>query len=234
MTTIQKHRILGRVAIAAVLATCVAAPAFAAANGPAPTMNIVSPVAGSGTIFKSSFPASVDVEFTALMNEGDLKDLKNLNVKVNGVSLYGEPDGVNAFHATGHNPPECVSTYATTPYSCAVTNPQSATLKAPWSIPGVGTYTIVVSGKYQGATGTDTEVVEVAATISAEYPAPPAVANAYINAQGKGYVTAGQRGCIIGKIAKDAQMDVFGARPGPYDTDLIEGYVLAYMPGCPR
>jgi hypothetical protein len=229
MTTIQKHRILGRLAIAAVLATCVAAPALAD-NGPAPTLNITSPTAAS-IVYLSSFPATVPVNFTVTMNgTSELKFVSEVNVTVDEASLYGSATGVNAF-GNGNACTEVVTSGART---CNATSAQHAALSVPWSVPGVGTYTIVASAKYRGELGYDEEAVQVS-TFSAEYPAPPAVANAYINGMGKSWASAKQRGCIIGQIAEGhAQYEAYGPKGGPYNTTAIHAAVESFAAGCPR
>ena len=229
MTTIQKNRILGRVAIAAVLATCLAAPVFAAANGPAPTLNITSPTAAS-IVYLSSFPATVPVNFTVKMNgESELQNLNVLDATVDESSLYGDAVG-NPFDTSN----ACTASVTSGTRTCSVTDSKNASLSVPWTVNGVGTYTIVVSGKFRGAEGIDEETVQVA-TFSAEYPAPPAVANAYINSQGKTYANAKQRGCIIAQIAEQhAQYEAYGPKGGPYNQSSIVAAVQTFAAGCIR
>lgn len=73
------------------------------------------------------------------------------------------------------------------------------------------------------------------ARLSAEYPAPPAVANAYINAGAGGLqLTGKQRGCVISKIAEQhGKFQYYGAKDGPYDTPLIHSAVGNFATVCP-
>jgi hypothetical protein len=78
------------------------------------------------------------------------------------------------------------------------------------------------------------EIVQVA-QLSAEYPAPPAVANAYINSKPRNWVTSTQRGCIIKVIAEQhGQYSAFGPKGGPYNVPLIQATVDSVASSCPR
>lgn len=210
-------------------AASVAGPAFSQ-NGPAPTMSIVSPTAAGGTLYLGSFPATEQVAYTVQMNGGgELKSLQNLNVTVNGVSLYNTLDGLNAFNQSN----ACTGLAVTAPNLCNTSDAYNARLHVPWTVNAVGNYTIIVSAKYRGATGLDEETVAVA-QLNAEYPAPPAVANAYINS-GEVKLSGKQRGCVISMIAdQHAHYSAYGAKGGPYDIGAIKGAVNSFASTCPR
>jgi hypothetical protein len=73
-------------------------------------------------------------------------------------------------------------------------------------------------------------------TIAIEYPAPPAIANAYINSLGaaiKKAFTAGARGCVISDIAQNhGQLEKYGPKPGPYNVAMVQQDVRIYSTGC--
>jgi hypothetical protein len=202
--------------------------AFGQANGPAPTLNITSPTAAGGVLYVGSFPATVPVAYTVQMNGGELKALTVLDVTVNGVSLYGNPQ--NAFDSAN----TCVSALTSNGNSCYASSSTTANLTVPWKISAIGDYTIVVTAKYRGAEGIDTESVTVA-QMMAEYPAPPAVANAFINAGAGGLALSGkQRGCVISKIAEQhAKYETYGPKGGPYNDALIHSAVGNFATVCP-
>lgn len=201
--------------------------------GVAPTLNITSPTAGGGAIFFGTFPAVVNIAYTVQMNGGiELKDLTNLNVIVNGTSLYGGAQ--NAFTNSAGGANQCQGVVATAPHTCNALDAYNASLTARWNVPAVGEYTIVVSGKHKSAIGEDVEVVQVS-QLSAEYPAPPAVANAYINTKPRSWLTSTQRGCIIKQVAEQhGQYAAYGPKGGPYNVALIQAAVESYASGCPR
>lgn len=202
--------------------------ALAQSSGTAPTLNITSPTAAGGVLYVGAFPATVPVTFTVQATSGALKDLTQLNVTVNGVSLYG--GSLNPF--TNDN--ACVAFLTTGGNYCSVSSSTAASLSAPWNISAIGDYTIVVTARYRSATGTDEETVSVA-QLAAEYPAPPAVANAYMNAGAGGLPLSGkQRGCIISRIAEQhAKYETYGAKGGPYNEPLIQSAVGNFATVCP-
>lgn len=206
-------------------------PALAQNSGPAPTMNIVSPTAAGGALFLGSFPTTVPVNYTVTMNGGsELKNLVNLNVLVNGVSLYGSDTGLNAFG----NGNVCTGAVATSPNTCSTTDAYNAALSVPWTVNAVGPYTILVTAKYRGVDGTDQETVTVA-QMSAEYPAPPAVANAYLKNHPTLRLSGKQHGCLISKIAEQhAHYSAYGPKGGPYATGAIQAAVDSFASSCPR
>jgi hypothetical protein len=76
--------------------------------------------------------------------------------------------------------------------------------------------------------------------LAVEYPAPPAVANAYINSDPTYKAAPGKkRGCIISKVAEkhakwsDDPYVGYGPKGGPYIEEAIEADVDYYMSnGC--
>ena len=71
--------------------------------------------------------------------------------------------------------------------------------------------------------------------VSVEYPAPPAVANAYLNATyTKQQLNAKRRGCIVSQIADNHAKDSkYGPKGGPHNTDEIEDDAEYYFLNCP-
>lgn len=103
-----------------------------------------------------------------------------------------------------------------------------------WSVTEPGSYTLELTARHGGDTGSDTIVVEyLLQLVSVEYIAPPAIANAYINANPTlKKLQAKRRGCIISKIATmHGQDEAFGPKPGPYNEPLIRSTVDSLL-GC--
>lgn len=211
----------------------IAASSVFAQAGVEPTLNITSPTASGGPIIFGTFPAVMNIAYTVQMNGGiELKSLTNLDVTVNGVSLYGGPQ--NAFSNSAGNANQCQGVVTTAPNTCNSLDAFNASLSARWNVASVGEYTIVVSGKHKSETGEDMEVVQVS-QLSAEYPAPPAVANAYINTKPRTWLTSTQRGCIIKQVAEQhGQYAAYGPKGGPYNVPLIQSAVESFASGCPR
>jgi hypothetical protein len=74
--------------------------------------------------------------------------------------------------------------------------------------------------------------------LAVEYPAPPAVANAYINSDPTYKSAPGKkRGCIISKVAEkhakwsDDPYYGYGPKGGPYDEEAIMQDVDIYYAG---
>jgi hypothetical protein len=141
--------------------------------------------APTGPLYVSSFPYSAPITFSIYhgpstdspSTTSELKNVGVLDVLVNGTSLFGQPIG-NPFGNTN----TCSSDMVLPKVSnCAVQNANNATVTVPWSIPGPGSYVLLVSAKHQNDVGDDTETLQVF-VVTAGYPAPPAIANAYINA----------------------------------------------------
>jgi hypothetical protein len=195
----------------------------------APTLNITAPTAAGGALYLGAFPSTLPIQYTVQANGGaELKNLTQLNASVNGVSLYGGQ--MNPFTNTN----ACVSALTTAPNTCFVSSSTNASLSVPWTISAIGDYTLIVTARYQNAAGSDEEVVTVA-LVSAEYPAPPSVANAYINAGAGGLPLSGkQRGCVISRIAEQhAKYETYGPKGGPYNELLIHSAVGNFATVCP-
>jgi hypothetical protein len=101
-----------------------------------------------------------------------------------------------------------------------------------WTVPAAGEYTLVISARHGNEDGTVSEEVEFH-LVAVEYPAPPAIAHAYINSTpALKSLNGKKRGCIISEIAKlHGQQEAFGAKPGPYDEALIRVTVDSHA-GC--
>lgn len=70
--------------------------------------------------------------------------------------------------------------------------------------------------------------------LNAEYPAPPAVANAYIKDNPAVLASKKQHGCVISQIADEhAKYSTFRPKGGPYNTEMIEAYVVVFASTCP-
>ncbi|CAN5692332.1 hypothetical protein BH20ACI4_BH20ACI4_28340 [soil metagenome] len=185
-----------------------------------PTISITGP---SGTVFVPGFPYNTTIDFT--ISHADLNDLNALRVDIDGNQLhnFGNPFSTTACNSGGGN----LAGVATL---CSVAA-GTATVKIPWSVPGPGTYTISVSVKHNGAEGEEVETATFVLT-AIEYPAPPAVANAYLNTFTP-KVNAKKRGCVISQIANNhAQNSKYGPKGGPYDETLIRSDTDLYLAGC--
>jgi hypothetical protein len=184
----------------------------------APVVTITSPTDGS-TLYFPSFPATVNLGFT--ISHNDLSDLNVLDIKVDNTSIFsGGPLG-NPFPSNA-----CSSAQMVLPNisSCSTNGSNLATVSAPCVVSQIGTYAIAVSVKHRGAEGVDEEDVTIALLV-VEYPAPPAVANAYLNngTFNKKTLTGSVRGCIISQIANNHAMESkYGPKGGPYDESLIK------------
>jgi hypothetical protein len=212
------------VSAAAMAALCSSA-AFAQApiNTP-PTLNITSP---TGTIYSAVFPFTQPVATQITMNAGELASLTGFNVKIDNVSITGN---LNPYDINN----QCTTAVTTNGNTCSFTSSTAGTVTVPWSVPSIGTYTITVVARYINALGSDEEQVTVANS-NIEYPAPPAVANAYINSTGwRTTLTGKQRGCVISKIAEDhGKTSAYGPKGGPYDINAIQQAVGSFAGSCP-
>lgn len=204
----------------------------ASALAAAPIVDIHAPTSAS-IVYSSTFPFVQDVTFSLQATskkqgqvevDASLKDIGVLNVLIDDASILagGVPVG-NPFDSSN----ACTSALTTLPNTCLASDSDNAVVSVPWTVTAVGQYTITVSAKIHNAEGEDEEVVMVALA-SAEYPAPPAVANAYIKANPSVLLSKKQHGCVISKIADEhAKYEAFGPKGGPYDNSLIHAHVVA-------
>lgn len=191
----------------------------------APTITITAP---TGTQFVS-FPYSTSIALNISDGAGELDKVNNLTVVVEdgvnpAVTLY---TGINAFSAG----PVCsVQIGGVSGATCSVAAGVGS-ITLPWTVTAPGTYTITVSAKHQNALGEDEEIATFQ-LVAVEYPAPPAVANAYIKAT-YGKLTAKRQGCVISQIANlHAHDSAFGPKGGPYDIPLIQSTVTSLVTGA--
>jgi len=200
-----------------------------------PTVNILAP---TGTVFVGAFPYTTNLTVQVSHPAGALSDLNVFDVKVSQVSpvstpptsiLLAGPLG-NPFPGNVCSPSQMVIAKGVT--SCGVSS-GIATVSVSWTISGPGTYMVEVSLKHQSAVGDDAETV-VFNLIAAEYPAPPAIANAYINANARAKKASPTvRGCVIAQIAQNhGQTQKYDPAPGPYNDDLVQSDVRTYWSGC--
>jgi hypothetical protein len=191
----------------------------------APVVNITgptSPLVWSGSSFTTS------IAFT--ITHSELKNLNVLDVLVGGTSIFsgGQPIG-NPFD----NANACGSLMVLPNVSsCSTTPTDAASVQVPWTITEPGDYVIMVSVKHQGVTGADEEAVSVVlATVA--HPAPPSVANKYINSKYGAKAAAKVRGCVLNQIAGNHAKDrKYGDSPGPYNEALIGSDVDSYWLPC--
>ena len=185
-----------------------------------PVINITSP---TGTVFVSSFPYATTISLS--IHHVSLSNLNVLEVTVDGNSLtgiIGNPfDGSN----------QCRPVAFVGGTTCNTSSTDDATVTVPWSVPAPGTYSVGVRIRHQGSEGIDEEDVTFS-LVAVEYPAPPAIANGYINSVYKG-ISAKKRGCVISLIANNHAHDSkYGPKGGPYDNDLVKADVDTYIYAC--
>jgi hypothetical protein len=224
----RKLAIAGGVALVAITATVY--------GSTAPTVTITSPITGE-TIY-GTFPYTLPLTFEITHeDQGDLNSVQDLTItaqKAGDATATTILDGAKPF--AGNN--TCVSPYPAGILGCSVNADGTiGTLVVNWQVPSAGTYTFTVSAKH-GREG-DSDAIEVIfdlQTVSIEYPAPPAIANAYINSLSstiKKQFTAGVRGCVISDIAQNhGQLEAYGPKPGPYNVAKVQADVKIFSTGC--
>lgn len=198
------------------------------ASADAPTMTIVSP---TGTIFVSGPGAVVPLMLSVQHNP--LSVLTQFDVQVDGASIIGGQ--VNPFTA-GATANLCTAALTAVTAACATNNLDQAAVTVNWMVQSVpASYTLFIKSRHQSVTGTDEEEVLVQ-VLDIEYPAPPAVANAFINSQSstiRKQFTSAVRGCVISQIAEaHAKLEAYGPKGGPYDVPHIQSDVRALSPSC--
>jgi len=137
----------------------------------APTITIYP----MGPLFFSSFPQTVDVNFKVDHDDANVTALTDFTLFVNDV-LEAGPSNLTA----------------------GLGNVFTAELSLPWEITGPGTYTLMVSARHGGSTGSDTEVVIVQTTVVVDYPAAPAIAARLLRENG---VSGSARGYYVSMVA---------------------------------
>lgn len=203
----------------AVLAVCCAAPAAWAQN----SVTVVSPTDGS-IVAVEQFPASVPVTLdVSFINAGNGSCQNNAVTELTVTSAL-LPSGAPV---TIYGPQKPVFDQTDT---CP------GKLSFDWVVSSAGTYILEATAKRGAAVEVvdDVEVtIKIDMVVSVEYPAPPAIANAYINSSDTlKKLQAKRRGCIISKIATEhGQNERYGAKPGPYNDGLVRSDVDSLL-GC--
>jgi hypothetical protein len=205
-----------------VLALVVALGVAQQAYADAPSLTINSP---TGTVYVAQFPTLQQLNVTLTHNQ--LRHLAVLELAVNGVSLTPSPIG-NPFD----NANQCKYPNMAVTSSCSTNGLDQAVISVPWTVPAPGNYVITASVKHQGDEGEVSETVTFS-LVAVEYPAPPAIANAYINQTYGGRGSARVRGCVINQIAAlHAQYERYGPKGGPYDNATVYADVTAFWRPC--
>lgn len=190
-----------------------------------PVINVLSPVTGS-TIHASTWPFTTNLTFT--INHDSLADLNVLDVKVDGTSILpGQTPIGNPFDAAG-----CRLSQFPAPLGCNAIDASNAQITVPWAVE-LGTHTLSFTVRHTGRDVEEEEVEVMVVLVNAEYPAPPAIANAYINQNYKG-VAPKRRGCVVSQIAQyHAKDQRYNPAPGPYDGAAVRNDVDALIAYCP-
>lgn len=196
--------------------------AVAPAHANQPVIDLVSPAPDS-TVFIAGFPAVVPVTFT--ITHDPLDNVNVLQVVSAGTSLPLDASG-NPFSSSG-----CSSQLASVGYTSCSVNGTVGTLGFNWGIPAPGQYTLQISAKHRNDMGVEDEVVTFQ-LVNVEYPAPPSVANKYINTYYRS-IKSGVRGCIISAIAElHAHDSAYGPKGGPYNEAAIREDVDGFKLDC--
>jgi hypothetical protein len=203
------------------------------ANDPVmPEITVIDPADGATLIASTGFPFVTTLKFQ--IKHPTLETLNVLDVKVSDTSILGVAIG-NPFEESGGTR-TCRAVAFPSPRTCTVfADNQTAEVTVPWSIPSVGTYTIAFTVR-DGGQAIELEDVTVNVVISAEYPAPPSIANAYIKAA-YGKLNSKAHGCVISKVAerhaKESGFETgYGPKGGPYDTDKVHADVDVWKGVC--
>jgi hypothetical protein len=201
-----------------------------AAFADTPVIQILSP---TGSVVAPGFPFSQPI--TIQITHDSLDDLNVFNVKIGAtletaVSLIGDDVG-NPFGSGS----SCAAVLTASGRTCSVVG-NTATLVFPWQVPSAGSYLLWTTVRHQGhgqdGVATDEETVAFS-LISVGYPAPPAIANAYINSTDLKSGAPKVRGCVISQIAANHAHDQkYNAPPGPYNEALVKADVDYLWPLC--
>jgi hypothetical protein len=204
--------------------------AYAHANSPflPPIVTITAP---TGTVYSSSWPVSAPITVRIQTPAGEeIGDVANVNVTVNAVATLAA--NLNPWFHPGNL---CNPGALPVGVTCTSANADDGTITVPLSVLIPGSYIIAASATYKGQDGSFSETVSFL-TLSVEYPAPPAVANAYLNTPAlKPNLTGKQRGCIVSMIAeRHAKLSAYGAKGGPYNEAMIQNDVSNFLSQCPK
>ena len=228
----MKNSILKKSILVSIFCLLMAAAVFAQATNIPPTINITGP---TGTVFVSSFPFGTNITMQ-ISHPAGLANLQVFDVEVAQVTPVatpftllthiGNPFDQNGACSNQMTPINQVS-------ACSV-NTGVANVAVMWQVPAAGTYSIQVTLKYKGADGIDLVSATFELLLSVEYPAPPAIANAFINANPALKKAASTiRGCVVSQIAQlESQTQKYNPQPGPYNVPLVQSDVTAFWPGC--
>lgn len=176
-----------------------------------PGVEIVAP---TGTQYVDQFPSAVNVTLNlSVYNPSGGCVTNGIKALTVAAQHTDDPDST-LIHTSASNPINNASQLCPAPYSFV------------WNVPKPGSYSLVVTATHGNDDGTENAVVEFLA-LAVEHPAPPAVANTYINATPIYKSTSGKkRGCVISKIAENhAKESKYGDKGGPYDLSSIKADV---------
>jgi hypothetical protein len=188
-----------------------------------PVVTLLSPAPNS-TIFVPPYTHTL----TFRIQHDELKDVHVLKVKVNSVfvvDVSGNPFGNdNLCHANLTSIPGV---------GCTPESASSAVVSVPWQVTALGDNVIEISIRHGGSLEAEEEHIEVV-LLSASYPAPPSVANAFINSTPDLKSGAAKvRGCVLNQVAeKHAKGQQYGPAPGPYNDPKIRNDVRNWWTGC--
>ncbi len=200
-------------------------PSLAVADSP--TVTIMSPADGA-TIY-TTFPAVVQI--TTQVVHDPLTSLNVFDVVVDNDSILPQDALGNPFPSNVCSSSQMDAAHGVA--SCSTDQASTAWVATPWTVYGPGTYSLTVVTKHRNLEGDD-DVAVTLALLTVEHPAPPAVANAYLNATyDKKALTSRVRGCVISMIAENhAKYSAYGPKGGPYDEGMIQGDASAYVEAC--
>jgi hypothetical protein len=192
---------------------------------------IVTITAPTGTVFSSSWPVSAPITVRIQTPEGEeIGDVTNVSVSVNAAATVA-----NNLNPWAHPSNLCNAGTLPVGVTCTSANVDDGSITVPFSVDIPGSYIIAASAKYRGQDGSFSETVSFL-TLSVEYPAPPSVANAYLNTPAlKPLMTGKQRGCVVSMIAlKHAQLSAYGPKGGPYNEAMIQNDASNFLSQCPK
>lgn len=193
----------------------------------APTVEIVSP---SGAQYVPGFPAVVQVTLQLSHIHPSNDDNCQLDA-ISGLKVTAQHADDAAPNLIHENADPTLPADLALPFC-------TATYAFDWSVSAPGSYTLLLSTKHGAGEATDSEENIEFFMLAVEFPAPPAVANAYINSMPLYKSAPGKkRGCIISKVAEkhakwsDDPYLGYGPKGGPYDEDAIKQDVDLYYAG---